>query len=358
MIYNYILPYIHTSHIANILHYISSRSALAFFFSLALSIMFGKKIINIIAQRSYSQPIRELGDVTHNSKRGTPTMGGVIILLFSVIASVLFADITNIYVLLTLFVTLSYGLLGFIDDYLKVTRKHHAGVSARYKLLWQGIVGFIASYILSITLPNTVLMFPFLKNFTIQLGVFYLLFGPTVLVGSSNAVNLTDGLDGLVSVPLIMVFTCFLAIAYLSGNVIYANYLQIQYVPNAGELSVLCASFIGGIMGFLWYNAQPAEIFMGDVGSLALGGAIGSIGLVTKHEILLAIIGGLFVIEALSVIIQVYYFKMTGGKRFFKMAPIHHHFEKSGWTESKIVIRFWIISAVFAILGLLSLKLR
>jgi phospho-N-acetylmuramoyl-pentapeptide-transferase len=264
-------------------------------------------------------------------------------------------------VLTVLFVTIGYGIVGFIDDYLKLAKRNSKGVSGKVKLIAQFAISFIACMAIKYVTPesyNTHLALPFFKNILLDLGWFYIAFGCIVIVGSSNAVNITDGLDGLAIVPIAIAAMCFAIISYLVGNSLFANYLQIHHIVGCGELTVFCASLVGASLGFLWFNAPPAKIFMGDTGSLAFGGSIGTISVITKHEIVLAIIGGLFVIEALSVILQVYYFKFTGGKRIFKMAPIHHHFEKCGWSEPTIVIRFWIIAVIFALIGLSTLKLR
>ena len=362
MIYLLLKPYINQYHIANLFHYITFRSILVIIFSFLLTIISGPFLISILKKwQKEGQPIRELGPESHKSKAGTPTMGGLIILLSISLSTFLFADITNPYILLLLFVLIGLGMLGFCDDYTKVIHKNHHGVSPKIKLLVQLVIVVPVCLIVSKIASNdfaTSLSFPFCKNLFLDFGYFYVPFCAFVIVGSSNAVNLTDGLDGLAIVPISICAGCFGLISYLVGSTIYSNYLQIIYIPHVAEITVFCAALIGAGIGFLWFNAQPADIFMGDTGSLPLGGVLGAISVITKQEIVLAIIGGLFVIETLSVIIQVYYFKVTGGKRFFKMAPIHHHFEKSGWSESKVVIRFWIISLIFALIGLSSLKLR
>jgi phospho-N-acetylmuramoyl-pentapeptide-transferase len=287
-------------------------------------------------------------------------MGGIIILIPFLISTLLWADLSNIYVWVVLGVTLGFGLIGFFDDYLKLTKRNTKGVSGKLRLFLQALISLLAALIITWhsapDLQNVVAV-PFLKQFVINLGPLFLVFAVLVIVGAANAVNLTDGLDGLATVPVILAAISFGIIAYLVGNIIFANYLQLHHVPEAGELAVLCGILVGGCLGFLWFNAPPAAVFMGDTGSLALGGAIGSIAVVTRHEIVLAIIGGLFVIETLSVMIQVTSFKLTG-KRVFKMAPLHHHFEKLGWSETTVVIRFWIIAFIFALMGLATLKLR
>jgi phospho-N-acetylmuramoyl-pentapeptide-transferase len=361
MLYNLLLPYVHKLHIANLFHYITFRSGLAILISLVISLVIAPIFIRYFRiLQKHGQPIRSDGPETHLKKAGTPTMGGVMIIISVVMSTLLLADLRNKYIWITLFVFVSFGILGFLDDYLKVTKNNHKGVSGKKKLLYQFVVSLTACILLQnfTCASSSYLNFPFFKNLFIDLGIFYIPFAVFVIIGSSNAVNLTDGLDGLAIVPIVIATGTFGIITYLAGNSFYANYLQITYVPEVAELTILCASIVGGGLGFLWFNAQPAEIFMGDTGSLSLGGVLGIVSIVTKHEIVLGIVGGLFVIEALSVIIQVYYFKATGGKRFFRMAPLHHHFEKIGWSESKVVIRFWIVAVIFALIGLASLKLR
>ena len=362
MIYNLLLPYASKWHIANLMHYITFRSLLAMALSALICFIFGPCIIVALRKwQKFGQPIRGDGPQSHAKKAGTPTMGGLMILGSTIISTLLLADLRSIYIWTVLFVMCVYGFLGFWDDYLKVSKQNTNGVAGKKKLIVQLVVALIACYIIqtqSVHDHNMHLAIPFSKSMFLDLGYFYLPFAAIVIIGSSNAVNLTDGLDGLAIVPIAIAAGAFGIISYLVGNSIYANYLQVIYVPNIGELTVLCGAIIGASIGFLWFNAQPAEIFMGDTGSLALGGTLGTISVITKHELVLAIIGGVFVMETLSVIIQVYYFKATGGKRVFKMAPIHHHFEQSGWSESKVVIRFWIMAVIFAIVGLSSLKLR
>lgn len=345
----------------NVLKYITFRSGGAMFTALLLSILLGEKAIAWIKTIQYGgQPIRADGPESHLAKTGTPTMGGIFILFAISISVFLWADLKNYYVWISLFILYSYGALGFYDDYLKVKLKNSKGVPGKIKLLWQFTTGAIAAIAICIVVEPAQayhLAIPFMKNTSINLGLFYIVFSSIVITGTSNAVNLTDGLDGLASGPITLVTTCLALICYLSGNSIFANYLHINYIPHAGELCVLCGCVIGATLGFLWYNAQPAQIFMGDIGSLSLGGFIGVTSVIAQHEIVLIILGGLFVIEALSVIIQVLSFRIRG-KRVFKMAPIHHHYEKLGWSENKIVIRFWIIAIMFAILGLSTLKLR
>jgi phospho-N-acetylmuramoyl-pentapeptide-transferase len=324
--------------------------------------LFGPWIIDHLRLRQgKGQPIREDGPQAHLvSKRGTPTMGGLMILSGVTVATVLWANPSNPYVWIVLGVTLSFGLVGFYDDYLKVTQQSHAGIPGGLRLLIEGLLAAAACVaIASLGRPPfaTSLAFPFFKEFIIDLGWFFVVFGAFIIVGAANAVNLTDGLDGLAIGPVMIAALSFALIAYLAGNAVYSDYLQIHFVSGTGELVVLCGALLGAGLGFLWFNAPPASIFMGDTGSLALGGLLGAVAVATKHEIALAIIGGLFVLEAVSVIVQVISYKLTG-RRVFMMAPLHHHFEKKGWTEPQIVIRFWIISIVLALAGLSTLKLR
>ena len=362
MLYNLLVPYKNNLHLANLFTYISFRSGLAILVSMSICFLIGPKIIAYLrSMNKNGQPIREDGPASHFSKAGTPTMGGLIILSSTIISTLLFANLTNPYIWICLFVLVSFGALGFMDDYTKVSKDNYRGISGKMKLTIQfivSIISFIAIQYYAKPEYATLLSFPFFKNLFLDLGYFYIPFTMVVIIGSSNAVNLTDGLDGLAIGTIAIAVASFGLISYLVGNSIYANYLQIIYVPHVGELTVLCSAIIGSSLGFLWYNAQPAEIFMGDTGSLSLGGVLGTISVIVKHELTLCIIGGVFVIETLSVIIQVYYYKRTGGKRIFLMAPLHHHFEKKGWPESKVVTRFWILAIIFALFGLSSLKLR
>lgn len=362
MLYNLLLPYAAESHIANLFRYITFRSGLALIISLTFCFFVGPKLIRCLrAWQKLGQPIRDDGPESHKAKAGTPTMGGLMMIGSILFSTLLLADLTNPYIWVTIFVLLSFALLGFMDDYLKVSKRNTKGVPGKMKMLVQLIVSIISCWVIqsySDSTHTTQLAFPFFKSLLIDLGIFYVPFVAIVIIGSSNAVNLTDGLDGLASVPIAISALCFGIFSYVVGNVIFANYLQLIYVPHVGELTIICAAIVGSALGFLWFNAQPAEVFMGDTGSLSLGGALGVISVIIKHEIVLAIVGGLFVLEALSVIIQVYYFKLTKGKRIFRMAPLHHHFEKAGWPESKVVVRFWIVSVVFALIGLATLKLR
>ncbi|MCS0497498.1 phospho-N-acetylmuramoyl-pentapeptide-transferase [Ancylobacter mangrovi] len=346
----------------NVFRYITFRTGGAIITALLFVFMFGPAIIALLRlKQGKGQPIRTDGPQSHLlSKKGTPTMGGLMIFSGLMVATLLWANLSNPYVWVVLFVTIGFGLIGFYDDYLKVTKQTHAGLSGRTRLAIEAVIAGSAAVIIMHVgrepLSSSV-AFPFFKDLLLDLGWFFVIFAAFVIVAAGNAVNLTDGLDGLAIVPVMVAAGSFGLISYLSGNVLFADYLQIHYVAGVGELAVICGAIIGAGIGFLWFNAPPAQIFMGDTGSLALGGLLGTIAVATKHEIVLAVIGGLFVLEAVSVIVQVISFKLTG-KRVFKMAPIHHHFEQLGWTEPQIVIRFWIIAVVLALIGLSTLKLR
>ncbi|PLW75548.1 phospho-N-acetylmuramoyl-pentapeptide-transferase [Cohaesibacter celericrescens] len=346
----------------NVFRYLTFRTAGAIITALLVGFLFGPAIIRSLrARQGKGQPIREDGPQSHLlTKTGTPTMGGLMILTGLISATLLWANLSNPYVWIVLAVTVGFGLIGFYDDYLKVSRSSHRGFSGRLRLSIEAVIAGLACFAvakLGETSFSTSVTFPFFKDTLLDLGWFFVPFGLFVIVGAGNAVNLTDGLDGLAIVPVMIASATFGVIAYLSGNEIFAEYLQIHYVPGTGELLVLCGAMVGSGLGFLWFNAPPAAIFMGDTGSLALGGMLGAISVATKHELVLAIVGGLFVLEAVSVIIQVASFKLTG-RRVFRMAPIHHHFEHKGWTEPQVVIRFWIIAVVLALIGLATLKLR
>jgi phospho-N-acetylmuramoyl-pentapeptide-transferase len=346
----------------NIFRYITFRTGGATATALLFVFLFGPAIISLLRVRQgKGQPIREDGPQSHLlTKRGTPTMGGLMIMAGVLVSTLLWANLANHYVWVVLFVTVGFGAIGFYDDYLKVTKQSHKGFSGRSRLAIEAVIAIIAclaiSYMATPGLANK-LALPFSKDLIFNLGWFYIVFAGFVIVGAGNAVNITDGLDGLAIVPVMIAAGTFGFIAYLVGNAVFSNYLQIHFVPGTGELAVICGALIGAGIGFLWFNAPPAQIFMGDTGSLALGGLLGTVAVATKHEIVLAIVGGLFVLEIMSVIIQVASFKLTG-KRVFKMAPIHHHFEQLGWTEPQVVIRFWIIAVVLALVGLSTLKLR
>lgn len=346
----------------NVFRYITFRTVGATVTAMFFVFFFGPTIIASLRMRQgKGQPIRTDGPESHLlTKKGTPTMGGLMILSGVLVATLLWGNLKNVYLWSVLVVTLAFGLIGFYDDYLKVTKQSHAGLSGRMRLAIEAVVGIIACVVMAHAdggRLSTALTVPFFKDIVIDLGFFFFAFGAFVIVAAGNAVNLTDGLDGLAIVPVMIAAATFGFIAYLAGNAIFANYLQIHFTPGTGELAVVCGALIGAGLGFLWFNAPPAQIFMGDTGSLALGGLLGTVAVATKHEIVLAIVGGLFVLEAVSVIIQVASFKLTG-KRIFLMAPIHHHFEKLGWKEPQIVIRFWIISVILALIGLSTLKLR
>jgi phospho-N-acetylmuramoyl-pentapeptide-transferase len=345
----------------NVFRYITFRTGGAMVTGALFVFMFGPWIIDHLRIRQgKGQPIRTDGPQSHLAKKGTPTMGGLMILSGLVVSTLLWANPLNPYVWIVLAVTLGFGFVGFYDDYLKVTKQTHSGFAGRIRLAIEALIALVACYAL-VRLGrdpfSTSLVIPFFKDVVLNFGWFFLLFGAFIMVGAGNAVNLTDGLDGLAIVPVMIAAASFGMISYLVGNAVFSDYLQINYVAGTGELAVLCGAVLGAGLGFLWFNAPPASIFMGDTGSLALGGMLGSIAVAVKHEIVLGVIGGLFVLEAVSVIVQVASFKLTG-KRVFRMAPIHHHFEQKGWTEPQIVIRFWIISVMLALAGLSTLKLR
>ena len=343
--------------IFNLVRYQTFRAGATLMTALIIGLVIGPRFIDMLRVRQgKGQPIREDGPQSHLAKRGTPTMGGLMILISLTTSVLIWMDLTNPFIWAVLAVTLGFGLIGFLDDYDKVTKASHKGVSARVRLLMEFAVAGVASY-LAVSQINTFLYVPFVNDFGIEMGYFYYVFAAIVIVGAGNAVNLTDGLDGLATMPVIIAAGTFAVIAYLVGRVDYSAYLGIPYVEGAGDLAIFCAAIMGAGLAFLWFNAPPAAVFMGDTGSLALGGALGAVAVATHHEVVLAIVGGLFVFEALSVIIQVLWFKRTG-KRVFRMAPIHHHFEQLGWSESKVVIRFWIVAIILALLGLATLKLR
>jgi len=343
----------------NVFRYITFRTILSSLTALVVCFLFGGWVIRKLRAMQVGQQIREDGPPKHQSKAGTPTMGGCLILPTIALATLLWADPINIYVWLVLFVAFYFGAIGFADDYLKVSRKNSRGLRGATKLSLQ-ILGAFAVVLVLHLYPgfDSHLTIPLLKNITPDLGLGYIPFALFIIVGTSNAVNLTDGLDGLAISPLIVAFAAYLVFAYLAGNIKTASYLQIPYIPGVGETSVLCGALVGAGLGFLWYNAYPAEIFMGDVGSLPLGAVLGTVAVITKQELVLILVGGLFVFEALSVIFQVAYFKLTGGHRIFRMAPIHHHFELKGWPEPKVIVRFWIIAIILALLSISTLKLR
>lgn len=361
MLMHLLLPLAHDWGVLHVFKYLTFRTGGATITAVILSFFLGPKIISWLKSKQVEgQPIRDDGPHTHFVKKGTPTMGGLLILTVLTISTLLWSDWHNPFMWIVLLLTLGFGLIGAMDDFLKLTKRNAKGLSGTKKLILQFSVSAIACILIALNHAHPLqngLSVPFFKDVLIHMGWFYTLFAMLVVVGASNAVNLTDGLDGLAIVPVMIVAGCYCLIAYLVGNHVFAHYLQLHFVPGSGELAVFCGALVGAGMGFLWFNAPPAMVFMGDTGSLAVGGALGAISVVTKHEIVLAIVGGVFVMEAISVILQVLYFKMTR-KRIFLMAPIHHHFEKKGWAEPTVVIRFWIISFILAIIGLSTLKIR
>ncbi len=362
MLPDLLTQYVEQFQLFNLFRYITFRTGGATITALLISLLFGPAFIRWLKTRqSEGQPIRDDGPPSHIlTKAGTPTMGGLLIMISFVLSTLLWTPLSNPYLWPVLLVAVSFGAIGGFDDWMKLRRRSHHGMSARMKATLQFAIGFLTTSILVELSPEQLrfaITVPFFKDVLINIGILYVPFAMIVIVGSSNAVNLTDGLDGLAIVPVMIVAGCFALIAYLVGNYNFATYLQINFVPGTGDLAVMCGALIGAGLGFLWFNAPPARVFMGDTGSLALGGTLGAIAVATRHELVLAITGGLFVVEALSVILQVASFKLTG-KRIFLMAPLHHHFEKKGWAEPTIVIRFWIIAVVLALAGLSSLKLR
>ena len=362
MLFNFSAQFVDQFTALNVFRYITFRTGGAMLTALIVSFVCGPYIIRLLkSYQTEGQPIREDGPEGHIlTKAGTPTMGGFMILLALVLATLLWADLRNGYIWAALVVTVAFGLIGFFDDYAKVSLNNSKGIPGKLKLLLQMVFALAATiWIMSLTSAPlaTSLALPFFKSVLIDLGWFFVVFGILVIVGASNAVNLTDGLDGLAIGPVMIAASVFAIISYLVGNSIFSDYLQVHYVPGAGELTVFCGALVGAGLGFLWFNAPPAMVFMGDTGSLSMGAALGSVSVVTKHELVLVIVGGLFVLETVSVIVQVVSFKLTG-KRVFQMAPLHHHFEKKGWAEPTIVIRFWIIAMILALAGLATLKLR
>ena len=361
MLYSFLISLVDQFSALNVFRYLTFRTGLSVISSMLIVLLIGAPFIKFIEKHKITGPIRKDGPIDHIVKKvGTPTMGGVLILMGILFSTLLWADLNNSYIWVLLMVVTSFGLLGALDDYLKIKHNNSRGISSGTKIICQIILSLIAVFLL-IKFGNNEylknLYFPFFKNLVFNLGIFFIPFAIFIIVGSSNAVNLTDGLDGLATVPVMLVALSFTLISYVVGNTLFSEYLKISYIPNVGEVSIFCGSIVGSCLGFLWYNAPPAKIFMGDTGSLSLGGSLGAVSVVTKHEIVLGIIGGLFVLETASVIIQVLSYKITG-KRVFMMAPLHHHFEKKGWPEATIVIRFWIISIILALIGLATLKLR
>jgi phospho-N-acetylmuramoyl-pentapeptide-transferase len=346
----------------NLFRYITFRTAGATITAILICLLLGPRFIAWLRKNQISENIREEGPATHKAKAGTPTMGGLIILAGIVVPTLLWANLTNFYILMTLFVTICLGALGYYDDYLKATKKERKGLVARKKFIGQVVLGVLFGLALLYLAPDQrydgTTSIPFFKNYILRIGIFYIPWVVFVLSSSSNAVNLTDGLDGLAVGLIGICFVAFTGIVYVTGRLDYSTYLQIEYLPGTGELTVFCGAVLGSALGFLWFNSHPAEVFMGDTGSLALGGALGAIAIMMKKELLLVVVGGVFVATTLSVIIQVLSYRYRGGKRVFKMAPLHHHFELSGWPESKVVVRFWIVGALCALLTLATLKIR
>ena len=348
-------------HAFRVFQYLTFRSILAALTALIVGLFCGPLMINWLRKLQIGQTVRNDGPQTHLSKAGTPTMGGLLILVGITVSCLLWGDLSQSSLWVVLLVTISCGIVGWIDDYRKLVLKNSKGLPGRWKFFWQSLIAIVAvSYLYSnATTPDyTQLALPFFKSWFVNLGPLFIVLGYFVIVGSSNAVNLTDGLDGLAIMPIVMVAGALGIFAYVSSNTLYAHYLSVPFVPNTGELTIFCSAIVGAGLGFLWYNSYPAQIFMGDVGSLALGAALGIVAIIVRQELVLLIMGGLFVIETLSVIIQVSYFKISGGKRIFRMAPLHHHFELKGWSEPKVIVRFWIITVVFVLCGLATLKLR
>ena len=361
MLYRLLYPLHDTIGAFNVFRYITFRSALATLTALVLSLGLGGFLIDKLRRLQIGQHIREEGPQSHHSKKGTPTMGGILIIMSVVIPTLLWADLANVFVWIAMTAMVAFGLIGFCDDYRKLTKRRNLGLTARAKFALQvavaSAIGISLVYLAHLGLFTTRFSLPFLKGWTPDLGWFYAVFIVVVIVGAANAVNLTDGLDGLAIGSTLIAAATFAILSYVAGNAVAANYLGIIQVRGAGELTVFCGALVGASLGFLWYNCNPAEVFMGDVGSMALGGAIGTVAVLTKQEVLLVLVGGLFVLEALSVIIQVASFRLTG-KRVFRMAPLHHHFELKGWAEPKVIIRFWILAVLFALMSLSTLKLR
>lgn len=359
MLYHFLFPLSSVFSIFNVFRYITFRCFGAALTAFLIILFLGPPFIRYIRSRQIGQVIREDGPASHFSKKGVPTMGGLLIIFTIVNATLLWVNLTNRFVWLILFITLWYGAIGAVDDLRKIKKKNSKGLSARGKMVLQILGACLVGWYLHVYPGfDGHLSIPFFKHFSPDLGFFYIPFAILVIVGASNAVNLTDGLDGLVTGPTVITSTVYIVFSYLAGHAVLAGYLSIPHIVGAGEVAVFCSAITGACLGFLWFNSFPAQIFMGDVGSLPLGAALGTVAVITKQEILLAIVGGIFVMEALSVIIQVGFFKMTGGRRIFLMAPFHHHFEKKGWAEPKVVVRFWIVSIVLGLVALASLKLR
>jgi len=362
MLYHLLVPLADDFGALNVFRYLTFRTGGAVITALVVSFLFGPVLIETLKNRQQEgQPIRDDGPESHLlTKKGTPTMGGLLILIALTTTTLLWSDLSNGFVWAALGVTIAFGVIGFLDDFMKVSKRDASGLSGKLKLLLQVVITVVTAFWIMRNLPpelRTVIAVPFFKDTLIDFGWMFVAFAVLVMVGASNAVNLTDGLDGLAIVPVMIAAGVFALIAYLVGHSVFANYLQIHHVKGTGELAIFCGAIVGAGLGFLWFNAPPAKVFMGDTGSLSLGAALGAVSVITKHELVLAVVGGLFVLETVSVIVQVLSFRLTG-KRVFAMAPLHHHFEKKGWAESTIVIRFWIIASILALAGLATLKLR
>ncbi|MCI4411123.1 MAG: phospho-N-acetylmuramoyl-pentapeptide-transferase [Thiotrichales bacterium] len=344
----------------HLFNYVTFRGLMAALTALVIALWAGPAVIRWLTVLKVGQAVRTDGPQSHLAKSGTPTMGGVLILLSVIISALLWSDLTNHYVWLLIAVTLAFGVIGFVDDYKKVVYKDPRGLASRWKYFWQSVIGIIAAYLMfhwAVLPEHTGLLVPFVKNMVIELGPWFVVLAYFVIVGTSNAVNLTDGLDGLAIMPAVLVSAALSVFAYLSGHSVFADYLNIPYIPGAGEVAIFGAALVGAGLGFLWFNTYPAQVFMGDVGALAIGAALGLMAIIVRQELVLVIMGGIFVVETLSVVIQVASFKMTG-KRVFRMAPLHHHFELKGWPEPKVIVRFWIITLILVLVGLASLKVR
>jgi phospho-N-acetylmuramoyl-pentapeptide-transferase len=361
VLYNLLVPLSDVWSIFNVFRYITFRTAYATLTALVITLIIAPFIIRKLKEMAFSMKSKGFEPATHKVKEGTPTMGGIMIVIAGTVSTLLWADLKNPYIWITIFTFVSYGIIGFVDDYIKTVKKNPKGLKARAKFWGQVFTGVIAIALIIYVDKGktaTVLAMPFLKTAVIDLSIFYFVFALFVIVGTSNAVNITDGLDGLAIAPSVISFGTLCFFVYFTGHSEFAHYLNIIYVKGSGELAVFCGAMVGAGLGFLWYNAFPASVFMGDVGSLSIGGAMGIVSVISKHELVLAIVGGVFVIETVSVILQVGFYKATHGKRLFRMAPIHHHFELKGWSETKITVRFWIISFVLALIALSTLKLR
>jgi len=359
MLYHLLYPLHTTISVFNVFRYITFRTIYASLTAFLICFFLGPWVIRKLSYMQVGQYVRDDGPQTHLKKAGTPTMGGTLIIFSITVSTLLWANLTNYFVWIVLFVTLGFGGIGFIDDYLMQIKKQSKGLTVRKKILLQAILAMVAGILVYVSPDfSTRITIPFFKNISPDLGWGYVLFAALVIIGTSNAVNITDGLDGLAIGPFIIASATYMVFAYVAGHVKIANYLQINYVAGSGEIAIFCGAMAGSGLGFLWFNSYPAQIFMGDVGSLSLGAAIGTAAVITKQEILLALVGGLFVIETLSVIFQVGFFKMTNGRRIFRMAPLHHHFELKGWSEPKVIVRFWIIAIALALISMSTLKLR